>query len=131
MATTTASATLATAHDIREWIRTNETRLFLEGKTLQQGKNDFELSTQLRTTHEKFGKEADECVKVWLVKVKSRTKNLDLDNAGWNRLKEAVCALLPELQGLRIDQAELVIRTRVSCNTQLLRGLPKRLQVWQ
>ena len=54
----------------------------------------------------------------------------DLDCLGWEKLKSAVESLSLHLQGRPFTEALQIVQSRVGCNAELLRGLPKRFHFW-
>jgi hypothetical protein len=65
---------------------------------------------------------------VW--KRKPKTKQKTLCNFQWDVLRQAVDSCRPHIDGVGIEVALQVVLTKVSTNTDLLKGLPKRLYYW-
>lgn len=58
-------------------------------------------------------------------------RDCSLTEEQWFELKRVVSFFLERLQGLTIREAVRVVRTKISCNADVLRGLPSRFHVWR
>jgi len=54
----------------------------------------------------------------------------DLDFRGWEKLKAAVEALQPMMQGRLFTEALSIVKSQIACNAALLKGLPGRFHYW-
>ena len=65
-------------------------------------------------------------------KRKSETKIKELDERGWTKLKTVAESLENTLGAVKgIDEATIVIRSKIATNRHLVDGLPNRLKFWE
>jgi hypothetical protein len=67
---------------------------------------------------------------LWGRRINPRSATKVKETEYWEKLKAVVEKNLVQLQGQKIDVAERIVRIHIATNTDLLRGLPQRLQVW-
>ena len=65
-------------------------------------------------------------------KRKSESKIKELDERGWTKLKTVVESLKNTLGSVKgIDEATILIRSKIETNCHLVEGLPNRLKFWE
>ena len=70
----------------------------------------------------------------WRVRLKPSIRTADATEEYWDRLKNIVAKLELVLfrdEVISVEIAERIVRTKISTNTMLLKGLPQRLRVWE
>lgn len=121
----------ANPDDLHHWIQRNDIALYASRKKIKDAREQCSNELNAKVTTKAFRSMIGHTCKWFTMKKRrAKAKRSDLTGKQWDKIKKAVGSMLVELHEQPIHVAAELVRSRVSVNETILRGLPERLQVW-
>lgn len=120
------------AHGLREYLSRNDVSLFLSRQTAGKARKAAVESLGFKIPAAVFKDAVEDTCRFWKKKRLKRVSPRDcLTDEEWDALRMAVSKLKKYIRDLTLDEATVLVRTRVSTNPGLLQGLSSRFHVWK